>query len=86
MFGFTRVCMCVYIYTHSLTHAYTHRFSIINSVVIVVFLAAMIAAILMKAVNGDIARYNQVCFVWMYMYACMHVSVNISFVHYLSEH
>ncbi len=38
-----------------------HWFSIINSLLIVLFLAAMIAAIMLRTLNRDVARYNQVC-------------------------
>lgn len=36
-----------------------HWFSIINSLMIVVFLAALVGMILLRAVYGDISRYNQ---------------------------
>lgn len=36
-----------------------HWFSIINSLLIVVFLAALVGMILLRAVYGDISRYNQ---------------------------
>lgn len=40
-------------------------FSILNSLMIVIFLSGMVAMIILRTLHKDIARYNQVMFIFI---------------------